>query len=414
MELAQNPSRGTKHILMVLDAFFPFDLRVEKEGRALVDAGYRLTVVCYRNEGQSLEEIRDGIRIVRTPAVVGHAKKGITDILRSLSGQNFTLKSLIRRELANADAIHAHDLPVYATAYALAKGKGLPVILDMHENFPEGLLAWFQWRKKPLIRIKNELFFSYKAWLRKEKTALNSADRVIAVVEEMRDRMVKLHGTDASKVTIVGNTESERLTEDKKGGSVMIPRSKKIVYVGSIGPHRGVDTAIEAMPYILAEDAEVRLVVVGSGNADTLAHLQSMAEQKGVADAVRFTGQVPYDAALKHMEDALLNIIPHHSNGQNEATVPHKLFQILLSRAPLMVSSCAPLKRIVGDNDAGLVFEAGNAADFAVKAVWALSHEEELQKMTERGMQLVKTGGYKWENDAARLVKMYDNLFVQT
>jgi len=398
-----------KRILMVLDGFYPFDIRVEKEATSLISAGFEVTVVCYRNKGQSKEEEHKGIHIIRTDRIIGVPQKGIADIVRSAFGINYLLAPLVRSQVGEADALHAHDLPVFKTAFSIGKKHGLPVVLDLHENFPEGILTWFTWRKEPLVRLKNRLFFNYKNWLAKEKYAVDNADRIIAVVDEMRERVIRLHGVAAGKFVIVSNTEPKDLYDSRRLPT-SATQTKNIVYVGSIGPHRGVDTAIEAMPDIVSSDPEVRLVIVGSGNADTIAHLKELASNLGVRDQVEFTGQLPYEDALQRMVGALLNIIPHHSNGQNESTIPHKLFQIFLSGYPMMVSSCAPLKRIVGDNGAGVVFEAGNPTDFSEKVMWALENRDALEKMTERGKELVLEGGYDWASDADRLVTMYDKL----
>lgn len=394
---------------MVLDGFYPFDIRVEKEATALIAAGYKVTVVCYRNKGQKVEETYKGIDIVRTKDEIGVPQKGIADIIRSAFGINMILAPIVKAHIEGAYALHAHDLPVFKTAYSIGKKHGLPVVLDLHENFPEGILTWFTWRKEPLVRLKNKLFFNYKNWLAKERYAVEKADRVIAVVDEMRERVIRLHGVSAEKFVIVSNTEPKDLYDSRKLPT-STTQTKNIVYVGSIGPHRGVDTAIEAMPAIVRKDPEVRLIIVGSGNPDTISHLKELAKALEVSAYVEFTGQLPYEEALQRMVGALLNIIPHHSNGQNESTIPHKLFQIFLSGYPIMVSSCAPLKRIVGDNEAGLVFKAGSADDFAAKVIWALENRLALDDFTQKGKDLIMNGGFDWGSDAKRLVELYDNL----
>lgn len=394
---------------MVLDGFFPFDIRVEKESSALLKAGYEVVVICYRNEGQKEVERKDGLEIIRTSAVITTKRKGIADIIRSVFGRNVILYSLVKKHASRAVALHAHDLPVFKTAWIVAKKNNIPVVLDLHENFPEGILTWFSWRKEKWIQIKNRIFFDYNAWLKKEHFAVHQADKVIAVVEEMRDRVVRVHGVEPEKVVIVSNTEPKDLYDQRELPTRGNP-SKDIVYVGSIGPHRGLDTAIKAMPSILSSDSEVRLVVVGSGNLDTINYLKNLTLDLGVEDSVVFTGQVPYNEALRWMVGAFLNIIPHHSNGQNESTIPHKLFQIFLSGYPLLVSSCAPFQRIVGGNAAGLVFRAGDEDDFADKVKWALHNPDAVKQMVEMGRKLVLENGYDWASDAHRLVNLYDEL----
>ena len=55
---------------------------------------------------------------------------------------------------------------------------------------------------------------------------------------------------------------------------------------------------------------------------------------------------------------------PHEDFEHTQTTVPHKLFQYMMGRKTVLVSDCAPLKRIIGDNEAGYVFKAGGSGFF--------------------------------------------------
>ena len=110
------------------------------------------------------------------------------------------------------------------------------------------------------------------------------------------------------------------------------------------------------------------------------------------------------------MQTAFLNVIPHSRNGHTDNAVPHKLFQIMNSGYPLMVSSSAPLKRIVTQHDAGVVFEADNPTDFAQKVIWADENKSTLRKFVKNARDTVQNKGLNWETDAKKLVRLYDSL----
>ena len=71
------------------------------------------------------------------------------------------------------------------------------------------------------------------------------------------------------------------------------------------------------------------------------------------------------------MQTTDINIIPHLANDHTDNTIPHKLFQIMMSKSLLLVSSCKPLKRIVEKYDCGVVFKADDVNDFTDKVVLA-------------------------------------------
>ena len=80
------------------------------------------------------------------------------------------------------------------------------------------------------------------------------------------------------------------------------------------------------------------------------------------------------------------------------------------SNYPVLVSSCKPLKRIVEEFDAGLVFDAGSASAFAEQVLWAHNNRKELKTLSENGHSAVQDGRYNWETDAKMLQDLYNSL----
>lgn len=394
---------------MVLDAPFPPDIRLKKEIPVLVGDGFEVDLLCYRRAGEKHLEEWNGCKIIRSQKSVGKLRKTLIDIYNSMFFSNPLIKRELKKISNQYQIVHVHDLPVSRTVLSFAKQRGLTTVLDMHENYPEALKIWFSWRKGFVIRLKNSLFFTYNKWFKREREMVNAFDRVIAVVDEMKERLVDIHGVPAEKIVVVSNTEPKDLYRNISSQSSTVA-SKNIVYVGGIGPHRGLDTAVEAMPHILKQVPDARLVIVGSGNPDNINHLKNLAAKNHVSDAVKFTGQLPFEEAISYMQQAFLNIIPHHSNAHTDNTIPHKLFQMLNSNYPVMVSSCKPLKRIVEEYNAGVVYKAGDASDFASKVVWSVNHPQELFQMSQQGHKAVQEGRYNWETDAEVLRTFYNTL----
>lgn len=121
--------KGVK-VLMVLDSFFPPDIRVRKEYVSLIEAGYKVTLVCYRRKGQQKEETILGCRVIRSSTAVSGLRKGLIDMYNSL----FFINPILRRELNNLseefDIIHVHDLPASNTALRYGKKHKLKSVLD--------------------------------------------------------------------------------------------------------------------------------------------------------------------------------------------------------------------------------------------------------------------------------------------
>ena len=101
---------------------------------------------------------------------------------RSFAGrQTMDYKNSIR-------VLHVHDLPLTGTTLKLQENFKTPVVIDFHENYPDALRTWFEWRKNPFVKLKNRLFMNPERWTVLERKAAHESDRVIAVVDEMKSR----------------------------------------------------------------------------------------------------------------------------------------------------------------------------------------------------------------------------------
>jgi glycosyltransferase involved in cell wall biosynthesis len=109
-----------------------------------------------------------------------------------------------------------------------------------------------------------------------------------------------------------------------------------------------------------------------------------------------------------HLADA--NVIPHQSNGHTDNTVPHKLFQGMMAEKPLIVSSCAPLKRYVRNYDCGVVFKAGDEKDFADKVELLYTNKPLQIQLAKNGYDASMRGELNWEATQKTLIDLYTSL----
>lgn len=397
---------------MLLNAPYPADIRVKKEAQALLKAGWLVHLICLRKKGQSYTEVLEGIEIKRIDAGKNNYQLAFWDVIMSMTFVHplFKRSILALAKQQSFDLIHVHDLPLVGTALKIKRLLGIKVVADMHENYPEALRTWFNWKRNPIVRLKNRLFMNPQRWTSHEKYACQQADAIIAVVEEMKWRISRQHHIDKKKIHVITNTEGKDFVKqsidtnvyDSMGGGFII------TYSGGIGPHRGVDTTIEAFQF-LKGNPKIKLAIVGCGSSSVMNNLKHLVARLQLS-SVYFLGYQPFSKFYSFMHLADVNIIPHHSTGHTDNTVPHKLFQGMMAGKPLLVSSSAPLKRIVDACSSGLVFEAGNPTDLADK-ILVLYHEEGLRAaLGANGRQSTLEGHLNWEITQKSLLNLYDHL----
>ena len=406
-----------KNILMVLDASFPPDIRVEKEALSLVDSNcFNVFVLCLKRKSESEFQKYKGINIIRinSPAMDQKVKKGIYDSFYAINHFHrlFYSSILNYHKEYHFNFIHVHDLPLAKTARKAAERLKLPYVIDFHENYAEGLKIWFKWRTNKIIRLKNTIFFNYKKWSKYERKESLKADHIIAVVKEMKNRLVNEYSLNEKKVTVISNTEY--LDFHKNTKEVDLPENLKnkflITYIGGIGPHRGIDTAVEGMSIIKNSHKDAVLLIIGGGSKEVINKLKSIIDEKNLHENVILFGKVDISEVSSYMKNANLNIIPHHSNNHTNNTIPHKLFQILLSKQPILVSNSSPLKRIIEENDAGYIHKASNKESFAEEVSKIYNNYDSAKQKAINGYNACVNKDLNWEKTGSELIEFYKTL----
>ena len=392
------------NILMVLSTkIFPPDRRVEREARALTGDGHKIFLMARRGPGQLLEEIVDGVHVVRVPLPF-QRKKAIADFIYFFFQRYFILFHILRAcQKHRIDALHVHDL-CYAMATTLAgKLLSVPVVFDMHEHYTVMLKMSFEAK---VYRKFKPFAFILLALLRiEEKIACRWSRKVIIVADEHIERIESL-GVARDNIVVVTNTEDvdyfrsfaidESLAKEYLDDFV-------ILYIGGFSPHRGLETAVEAMPIILEQIPNARLLLVGEGA--TRAELQQLVRDAGLGDRVTFAGFQPFKTVPTYIHLSSVCLIPHISTPHIETTMPNKIFQFMILGKPVVVSSTRPMMRIINDAECGLIFKERDAKSLA-ETIIQFEDEALRQRLGENGRQAVEDR-YNWKKTAQALLSLY-------
>lgn len=142
--------------------------------------------------------------------------------------------------------------------------------------------------------------------------------------------------------------------------------------------------------------------------------LKRIAQEEGISDMIEFAPWVPFEKVRSYLELTDVGVIPHNSNDHTETTVPHKLFQYMIFKKPVVVSSCRPLRRIIEETRAGLIFQSGDPKDLAENIITLYESPELRQKLGKRGRKAAVAGKYSWKYSAEELIRIYNNLTDKT
>ena len=396
---------------MILDHEFPPDVRVENEAISLVKNGHQVFLLSYNFDNLPHNEKYKDIEVIRIKINKKYAKK-----LRALTNTIFNVyphfwaKKIIKFIKENKiEVLHIHDLYMIGAGLIANRILKLPLIADLHENYVEGLKHYRFANSFP-----GNFLISIPKWERKEIEWCNKANHLITVIEEAVERYKSL-GIPKEKITVVANyvNQDEFLSPIKLGAEDNFEILQKfkgkfvVTYIGGFDIHRGIESVVKAMPEVIKECPNSKLVLVGKGK--NLKALVMLSQNLEVEKYISFEGWQPTSKLPFYIKASDICLIPHLKIIHTDNTIPHKLFHYMLLEKPVVATNCNPIERIITETECGLVYESNDSNGLAECIIKLYNDFELREQMGENGKKAV-IEKYNWENTSKNLIKLYKTI----
>lgn len=408
--------------MILLGTKFPPDIRVQKEVEVLCKNSHKISLLTeLRGESSSIDDTYiSGLRIIRKKiASESIFYRWVSFSFLTLAHHRHMTAISEYLEEEKPDAIHVHDFTFLPAVFrAMSKiGLTIPVIADLHENMPAALVA-YRSDLSPIIRMIKAIYYNYVVWRYWERYYLRQCSKVLVVVPEAAMRLKK-YGIPNTKIAIVSNTENEKtfnFSTDLANKEILNRYRGEFVitYVGGIGPHRGLKTVFKAAYRIFHNITNLRILVVGAKSDDEQLIMKYIKKYSlnSYRDKIDIIKWVPFNDVNSYILASTVCLVPHENFEHTQTTIPHKLFQYMICGKPVLVSDCAPLKRVIGENMAGYVFKAGDSDDFARACLHIYNNPQEMECFAKKGREIALVD-YSWSKDAESLLEVYRDLAPQ-
>lgn len=150
------------------------------------------------------------------------------------------------------------------------------------------------------------------SWTR--RSSLQRSDRILAISRYTAAQAAQANALNPSKIQVLHNCLDPQLEPAQPKPQRDGPPSLLTVARMSLAEqYKGHDVVMRAMPELLRRFPDLRYDIVGDGDARP--GLQALAQQLGVADAVRFHGIVPEAELHERYAQASLFIMPSQAEG---------------------------------------------------------------------------------------------------
>jgi PEP-CTERM/exosortase A-associated glycosyltransferase len=245
-----------------------------------------------------------------------------------------------------------------------------------------------------------------------ETYAFKRADAVTTICAGLRNDIVA-RGIHSDKVTVIPNAvDIEKFSvggvpDEALKAQFGLAGMRVLGFIGSFYAYEGLDLLLTALPRILNQASDVRVLLVGGGPQEDA--LKQQARQLGIADNVVFTGRVPHGEVNRYYDLADLLVYPRHSMRLTELVTPLKPLEAMAQGRMFVASDVGGHRELIRDGETGVLFRAESPQDLASKVLDLLNMPERWPEMKAAGRRYVETER-NWKVSVARYRDVYNRL----
>ncbi len=254
-----------------------------------------------------------------------------------------------------------------------------------------------------------------------ERVSARASDLVIALTPGLKQMLVERYGLSPDKIRVIPSgtdpdhfrPAAQAAAKQPLGGEPDLPvrgtqTGQPVVgFVGLFYRHQGVHTLLEAAPRILAEQPTTRFLLVGDGVMRP--SWEALARQRGVAHAITFTGQVPYQEVPRYLRAMDVVVAPFTAD-RGEAS-PFKILDALSCERPVVASALPSIRRLAQGFDGAITLVPPEEPEALAQAVLELlRHPGTREALGRRGREGILRR-YTWAEVARQTWEAVRHLF---
>ena len=182
--------------------------------------------------------------------------------------------------------------------------------------------------------------------------AMRQADAVVTLSEVLKAECIR-EGVDEDKIGVVPNGVAvEQYAPKNRSGELAnhtgIELGDVVLgYIGLVRSLEGLRLLLQACEVLRGQYANLKVLIVGGGR--DLPALQREARERGLADVVIFTGEIPHDQIAAYYAMLDVFVIPRTRSRVTELVTPMKPYEAMAMEKAVVVSNVAALTEVVTD-----------------------------------------------------------------
>ncbi len=397
-------------VLHVLDHSLPLQSGYTFRTRAILKAQQALgievrgiTGVRHFEEGPD-HEIVDGLNFHRTSGQAS-GPAGLRE-WREIGALAQSIEQLATEW--QPDIIHAHSPALCGLAgVRAAKKLDIPMVYEIRAFWEDAAVG---------NGTGSEGSVKYNLTRALENRVVGNADAVFTICDGLREDLID-RGFDGGRIGIMRNGVDLSLfgdvpePDEPLRKELGIGKGPIIGFIGSFYDYEGLDDLIAAMPELIAEHPEARLLMVGGGPmADAL---RQQAQSSEAADAIKFVGRVPHSEVERYYSLCDVMAYPRKAMRLTELVTPLKPLEAMAQRRLVAASDIGGHRELMRDGETGVLFAPDNPSACAQSLSRLITQKDQWDDFRTNGIAHIRAN-HDWAKNARRYQDVYQVLLARS
>ena len=244
-------------------------------------------------------------------------------------------------------------------AYQLGKKRDVDIFINANSHhYAFAIAVGAHLAAKPLIlRVTGILPTPKNADLKKKirkfwgrvltRLSLSRADKIICLSQELKNILVENRCVPNKLFVISQGVDLNRFRFTPREDTIPALR---LLFVGRFSANKGIEDLLSAFVILLKEYPKMTLTLCGDGEMRV-----PLLNRFGGVCNVNFQGYVSHEQMPRVYQDADVLILPSYSEG-----LPNVILEAMATGLAVIATDIGDNKRLLGNNQRGLLFEPGN------------------------------------------------------
>lgn len=379
------------------------EVHIEDLTKGLTKRGHEVTILTTKNPKLLNHEKKNGVDIFYYP-------KSNPRLYTTIFFKDFVDFFEVINKTKKFDIIHDQN-SLLGHSYIFYSKNNLPAVITFHGTYYDELNSRFNVIRSnvaSVTKIKSFLsIFKILFGLVQLLIIIKKFDGFIATSNEEVGKIKKYHLIPDDKIYKVYNGVDTGEFKPAFGSAVRqkfgLNREKVILTVSKIEEQKGIQNMILALPEIVKEMKDVKLMVVGSGSY--MKHLETLVKKLNVSNYIIFTGTVPIERLPDYFNACDLFVNPTIRQNGYDLTI----LEAMACEKPVVVSNIGSVPTVIEDGVGGLLVPPGDIKKLAEAVIKVLSDKELAERLGKAARKKV-VEKFSVESMVEGTIKVYEEV----